>query len=282
MESFLQQIDKFYKSQLRSDALIYMGDTPKVLQDLGAEDLPLVMKQSNLRKCIRENRGSRSAHNMPRIIVEQIPNQLNSPIVVAKDKSRNAVAVILDCKDYDGNNILAAVHMGNSIYNKRFNEVKSFYGRCNLEPFLQKHLDAKELYVIDKEKAKKLSLTIGHQLSKAPITSGYDNTILVKKEYVKTNHKISKSEIARDLRKHGFQPTKSLIKNMEKLKGISGQNYTLADIYTIHKGKAAAQPQERELVEKIAKECREQELAKKTKPCSGKVGERVFDIHCIV
>lgn len=262
MESFLEQIDKFYKSQLRSDALIYMGDTPKVLQDLGAEDLPLVMKQSVLRKCIRESRGSRSAHDIPRAVVEKLPNEIISPIAVVKDVSRNAFALILESQDKKGYHILLAVHLKQDIYDSKFNEIKSFYGKSNLKTYFQ-NLGSKELFIIDKEKARRLSLTIGLQLPQAPTTPSYIHNIHEEKLNVKTNHKISKGEIARDLRKHGFQPTKSLVKNMEKLKGISGQNYTLADIYTIHKGKAAAQPQERELVEKIAKECREQELAKK-------------------
>lgn len=263
MESFLQQIDKFYRSELRSDALICMGCTPKVLLDLGAENLSLVMKQSVLRKCIRKSRGSRSAHDIPRAVVEKLPNEINSPIAVVKDVSRNAFALILESRDRKGYNILLAVHIKQDIYGSKFNEVKSFYGKSNLRTYFQ-NIGNKEMFIIDKEKAKRLSLTIGLQLPQAPTTPGHVHNIQEEKPDVNANHKKSKSDIARDLRKQGFQPTKSLIKNMEKLNEICGRNCTLTDIYKIYKGKRTAQSEERKLAVNIAKECKEQELYKKS------------------
>lgn len=67
-QSYLEQIDKYYKGILKSNQIIQVCTTPEYLQKLGAKPLPIVMKQTTLAKCIRTPRGSRSAHNLDRVM----------------------------------------------------------------------------------------------------------------------------------------------------------------------------------------------------------------------
>lgn len=50
---YLEQIDAYYNKKLKSNVIITVLDTPKYLQELGLNDVPIVMKQRTLQKCIR-------------------------------------------------------------------------------------------------------------------------------------------------------------------------------------------------------------------------------------
>ena len=66
----LEQIDAYYNKKLKSNVIITVLDTPKYLQELGLNDVPIVMKQRTLQKCIRKAHGSISAHGLDRKMME--------------------------------------------------------------------------------------------------------------------------------------------------------------------------------------------------------------------
>lgn len=68
--TYLSQINDYYNKNLSSHVLIELGATPRYLVNYGVPELPLVMQQSTLTKCIRKATGSRSAHNLSRNIIE--------------------------------------------------------------------------------------------------------------------------------------------------------------------------------------------------------------------
>lgn len=166
-KDFLRQIDKFYSGKLKSYQIIQIIDTPQFLQNLGAKKLPIVIKQSTLAKCIREPRGSRSAHDLNREMIETLPEQIKNPIIAVNEKERKSFALISDYKDKNGNHMLVALKINATVQNMVVNEVTSFYGRQNLEVYLGKHHPS-EIYIIDKKKAKQLASLPGLQL---PTTS---------------------------------------------------------------------------------------------------------------
>ena len=90
-----------------------------MLQELGAKELPLVLKQSNLRKCIREPSGSRSAHQLSREIIEKVPELVEKPIIVVEEKQRNSLALLCDYKNSAGQNLLIAVKLSENLYGKK-------------------------------------------------------------------------------------------------------------------------------------------------------------------
>lgn len=121
------------------------------------------MKQSTLAKCIREPKGSRSAHRLERSIIESLPIQIANPILVVDEKERKSFALISDYKDINGNNILLALKLESSVQNMIVNEIMSFYGRKNLGIYLRKHAPS-EIHIIDNKKAKSLTSLLGLQL----------------------------------------------------------------------------------------------------------------------
>lgn len=154
-QKYLEQIDKYYRHKLRTFDLIYIGMTPDILVKYGARRLPIVVQQSTITKCIRSRTGSRSAHEMPRNIIESLPDQIETPIYIICDKERNSIIVISDAKDQENNNVLVAIKLDEIKNAKEVNEVKSIYGKTALKEYLVKHAEQKQLHIINKNKAKK-------------------------------------------------------------------------------------------------------------------------------
>ena len=138
--------------------------------------------------------------------------------------------------------------------------------------YLQK-FDEREIHIINKEKVKLLSPTIGLQLPKAPIKLDYKETISQKPNYVKSENAKDgsavreRSTIARDIRKSGFTPTKKLINAIQKMDRINGKANTMKDICNAYKGGCVyCGADEKKLINEIAQECKQQELAKMFTP----------------
>ena len=176
-QKYLEQIDAYYSRRLSSHAIIELGMPPKILQEFGAPDLPLVMQQSTVTKCVRKSTGSHSAHELSRDIIEKLPEQINSPIFLIKDEERNSIALISDVKDIHDNNILIAIRLNEKRKNIQVNEIKSVYGKTSLKEYLVKNIESKQLYIIDNKKAEKLSRVLGLQLPTTLITFSYKQNI---------------------------------------------------------------------------------------------------------
>lgn len=185
-DTYLEQIKKYYNRKLSSHELISLGTTPEIMRKFGAPDLPLVMQQRTLTKCIRKPTGSRSAHELTRNIIETLPEQINNPIFLVQDRERNSIALISDAKDKAGHSILIAIRMNEKQKAMQVNEIKSIYGKTNLKEYLYKHIDLKQLNVIDNEKAGMLSRVLGLQLPTALTASSHNQTIA--SESRKVNH----------------------------------------------------------------------------------------------
>ena len=183
-QSYLEQIDKYYNHKLRSFDLIHIGTTPDTLVRYGAERLPLIMQQSILTKCIRQHTGNRSAHELTRDIIENLPEQIENPIFLIQDKSRESIAIITDTQDKNGNNILIAIKLNDSKDAIKVNSIKSIYGKTNLKEYLQKHSELEQLHIIDNKKAEMLSRLVGFQLPQALIASSYNKKISSAEENV--------------------------------------------------------------------------------------------------
>ncbi len=162
-KTYLEQIDKYYKKKLKSHDLVRLGKTPELLIQFGAPNLPIVIQQSTITKCIRKPTGSRSAHDLPRILIQ--------------DKNRNSISLISSMMDKKNCSILIAIRLNERRMEIQVNEVKSIYGKTNLKEYLQKHIDEGQLSIADSKKAEILSRVIGLQLPKALINSSYDKRI---------------------------------------------------------------------------------------------------------
>lgn len=174
---YAAQIEAYYSKTLPTYKLIRLGGTPEILKVYGAPDLPVVMLQSTLTKCIRQETGSRSAHNLPRNVIETLPEQIEHPIFLIRDTGRNSFALITDAVDREGRQILIALRLDTRQNSVNVNEIKSVYGRSNLKEYLQRCAKENRLIVTDMKKAEKLSRVIGLQLPKALTAFSYEHNL---------------------------------------------------------------------------------------------------------
>lgn len=160
---YQEQLDKYFSGRLKSNEIIHVGSTPEYLVKLGASMLDIVMKQKTLIKCTRDHKGSRSAHELSRQMMESLPEQIAAPALVVEEKSRNSFALISDSRDREGRFMLTAIKLNATVQNIVVNEVTSFYGRENLRFYLEKH-EKSEVHIIDMKKAKSLFTLLRLQL----------------------------------------------------------------------------------------------------------------------
>lgn len=193
-QTYLEQINKYYNRKLKSYELIQIGITPEVFVKYGAERLPLVMQQSTLTKCIRKQTGSRSAHNLPRSVIETLQKQLENPIFLIQDKERQSMVIISDAKDRDNNNILIAVKLGETQNAIKVNSIKSIYGKTNIKEYFFKHFEKQQLHIIDNKKAEILSRVIGLQLPEASINLSYSKNLSYENENVNDKNSLIDSD----------------------------------------------------------------------------------------
>ena len=152
-KSYIEQIVQFYDNKLPSNQEItVLQHTPQYLIRLGAKQLPVIIKQSTLNKCIRSPKGSRSAHSLSRKIIESIPNEMESPIMVVKDKARDTLVLICHGIDQSKNHLLIPLQLNNTLYGNKVNEIKSIYGKTALHEYLIKNEEKKQVYAIDIKK----------------------------------------------------------------------------------------------------------------------------------
>ena len=199
---YVELIDAYYNRKLKSNVIITVSDTPEYLQKLGFNDIPIIMKQRTLQKCIRKPHGSISAHDLDRRMIESLPEQIRNPILAIEERDRNSFALISGYKDKDGNNMLVALEMNVAYNNINVNEVKSFYGRNNLELYIKKH-DPSEIHVIDNKKARQLASLLRLQL---PTPSQVSDSIYKLPQIErKVNEKAGRNSIMQSLHKYQKQ-----------------------------------------------------------------------------
>ena len=137
IENYRNQIDGTFDGSLPSDMDISLGQTPKVLQSLGAENLPLRMTQNAARKIAYPDGYMGGKHNLGIPALKHLQEQLNDPIAVLKSKSQHDSFVVLtEWNDTDNNPVVAAIHLNKQGVVDDVNVLASAYGKRNLAALL--------------------------------------------------------------------------------------------------------------------------------------------------
>ncbi len=137
VENYRNQIDGTFDGSLPSDMNISLGQTPKVLQSLGAENLPLRMTQNAARKIAYPDGYMGGKHNLGIPALKHLQEQLNDPIAVLKSKSQHDSFVVLtEWNDAENNPVIAAIHLNKQGVVDDVNMLASAYGKRNLAALL--------------------------------------------------------------------------------------------------------------------------------------------------
>ncbi|WP_115736764.1 LPD38 domain-containing protein [Escherichia coli] len=126
-ERYRDDLARMMKS-LRSGAMTAnIGRTPPVLRHLGAPDLPLVIYRDTVRKATNGVK-----HVVPMDVIERLPELMHNPDAIYRSATeRNAVVMLLDAVDKNGDPVVSAVHMKATDKRLEINKVASVYGTEN-------------------------------------------------------------------------------------------------------------------------------------------------------
>ncbi|EIX0887262.1 hypothetical protein MJ851_003698 [Escherichia coli] len=126
-ERYRDDLARMMKS-LRSGAMTAnIGRTPPVLRHLGAPDLPLVISRDTVRKATNGVK-----HVVPMDVIERLPELMHNPDAIYRSATeRNAVVMLLDAVDKNGDPVVSAVHMKATDKRLEISKVASVYGTEN-------------------------------------------------------------------------------------------------------------------------------------------------------
>ena len=163
---FSQQVDEVLKGTYpQRDMLIVSKNTPKILQNLGLNNLPITMTQKHLKTIMNSNGEYKNVnyHGLGVDIVKQLPKAISQPLNVLKsDTNPNSIVVITELADKQDRPVIASIKIdGTGRINDIFidsNVMTSAYGRNNYDEFMKKNIaKGNLLYDIDEGIIKKSS-----------------------------------------------------------------------------------------------------------------------------
>ncbi|EOL6111951.1 LPD38 domain-containing protein [Escherichia coli] len=126
-ERYRDDLARMMKSLRTTDLTVNIGRTPPVLRHLGAPDLPLVISRDTVRKATNGVK-----HVVPMDVIERLPELMHDPDAIYRSATeRNAVVMLLDAVDKNGDPVVSAVHMKAVRSRLEINKVASIYGTEN-------------------------------------------------------------------------------------------------------------------------------------------------------
>lgn len=113
---FAQQVDDWINGDIRAGDTLIMGGTPKVLQDIGFNNLPMTFDQKHLREMLRTYKNE--DHHIDLDVIKRLPDLVADPVAIIEADVENrddSVLIILGEKNEnaDGKEIVGAINVRN-------------------------------------------------------------------------------------------------------------------------------------------------------------------------
>lgn len=138
IEHYQNQVDNLFLGRLNSDTYLQLGDTPQLLQELGAPAHQVTMPQETARKIAYPSGylGLKQGHNLGIPALKALPLQIANPEAVLRSKTQaDSMILLTKWQDADGNPVIVPIHLGKNGILTVENQVASAYGKRNLEAF---------------------------------------------------------------------------------------------------------------------------------------------------
>jgi hypothetical protein len=154
-------IDEFEKGTLKDTDSALLGETPGVLQRLGAPKLPIQISGAVINKVLK----GKHSFTMTPDLLRQIPAQLYEPLMVFDSATEPGSKVVLtELVNKIGEAIVVPIHLEVTTGRITVNEIASVYGRTNAQQKLENWAKDGLLRYYDKDKALAPSTTVRLQL----------------------------------------------------------------------------------------------------------------------
>ncbi|GKW34871.1 hypothetical protein PEC730217_36510 [Pectobacterium carotovorum subsp. carotovorum] len=123
-EQYRADLDRAMRSLKSGDVSVKLGRTPPVLRALGAPNLDMFINRDTVRKATNGVK-----HDVPLSVIENLPELMHDPLAVYHSSTQtDAVVILLEAQDTNGNPVVSAVHMNAKRDRLEVNRVASVYG----------------------------------------------------------------------------------------------------------------------------------------------------------
>ena len=156
-----QQIDNALNHPELYKSVMICAHTPRVLQQLGLKDYPILMSQQHVRNCLHEKGKNPRWHGLDKSDLIGLVDQLQAPTLVMDSLNDDySIITVTDTVDKDRLPIIATLRCyGEGQYELatvQSNYLTSVYGKDRFNNFLDKHVQENAVLYADKEKVQRL------------------------------------------------------------------------------------------------------------------------------
>ena len=213
---FEEKVDQIENNTYNSDNVVIMGRTPKVLQDIGLNSLPVAMTKNHIysvavseARAKSEGRYKKNTnyHNLGFNTVKKIYEKISNPLMIiahpdfTNKASRDSTHKVIVLVDLSVNNkqVIAPIAVDfEGIYNKKIidvNLVATYFNKNNIHDLIKEAIALENnnqvgFYYLDKKRTQSIIKHEGYQLPS--ILNNLSSNIIIRKIDSNVNKKINK------------------------------------------------------------------------------------------
>ena len=213
---FEEKVDQIENNTYNSNDVVIMGRTPKVLQDIGFNSLPVAMTKNHIysvavseARAKNEGRYKKNTnyHDLGFNTVKQIYNKISDPLMViahpdfTNKESRDSTHKVIALVDLSVNNkqVIAPILVDyESIYSKKrmdVNLVATYFNKNNINDLIKEAIALENnnqvgFYYLDKKRTQSIIKRTGYQLPRR--LNNLSSNIIIRKIDSNVNKKINK------------------------------------------------------------------------------------------
>lgn len=160
---FDKQVDNVLDRNFNGDGQLKVSNkTPKILQDIGIPNKPIIISQAVVKKIAE-------THELTREQIKNLPQKMGEPFLVMKSFTRkNSVVEYIRDVDKQGRPIMVSIIINksgkiNDVY-IRANSISSAYGRNNFENHVKLGIESNSILYYNEKRLRHLPVNEGLQL----------------------------------------------------------------------------------------------------------------------
>lgn len=172
LKNLNSQVKAVLEGTYKDSHITLSKETPKVLQDIGLSNYPMLITAKHTYLTIKEDDGKYTGeddhyHNLGEDLFVKIPELLEHPTLVFQNKDKNGklkknnIVVVVDAVDKKNNPVIVPIKVngkGNENYIEiDSNVILSAYGRKNFQDYIARNVNKSNLLFKDNKKIRNLN-----------------------------------------------------------------------------------------------------------------------------
>ncbi len=218
-KSFAQQVDDVLGGADTTSTHVRVMHTPKLLQDAGLPDLPILLTAQHLKSISQsgeengaDQKSGTNYHGLDVSLIKRLPEYIANPVLIADSFTReDSVVIITEAVDSNDRPVIAAIKLnGRGNLRNRYikaNILTSAYGKDNFQDFLNRIAAENATIYWNKEKSQALSVNLGVQFPN--IITKLDSNIIIRKAkaFVNKNAKNNSEKVSYSMKSPKHEAT---------------------------------------------------------------------------